>query len=617
MKLKVAGVVFACALLAGIGTYSYHKVNANSNSDFEGANLPFSWQNANLYFVITDRFKNGDKSNDNSYGRPYKDSAGYNAGTFHGGDFKGLTQSLDYIRSLGINAIWVSSPVEQSHGWVGGGPMGMYQYYAYHGYYGLDFTSIDANLGTVEDFRTFVNEAHKRGIRVLIDVVMNHSGYATLKDMCDFGFGKTSHGEDPCKEWVPQSQMGQTFHDKPIDARMDPSWDKWWGKEWILFDGYGEPCGAEDGLDKCLAYLPDFKNTNPHDKKVNLPLFLMEKWSKDNPNYDIQAAKPYRQGSMSVAEFQAHWLASWVEEFGIDGYRCDTVKYVSLPTWKLLKEYSVAALEKWRAKNKGKDPAASWTDPFYMTGELWAFTTDPEDKSGYAKDGGFDSLIDFYFNPDGVNLNTCIVPDQSDWEKYGKLYGRLEGKVALSNLTYISSHDTSLCRKKDMAKVAYNFGLLPGSIQLYYGDETSRVNDMGGGIDLEQGIRSDMNFPADIDKQGQWASKVSTLSTEYASDPILATWQKVGQFRLRNIAVGAGLQEKLDDGSYCRRHIDKEKGVDNAVVIHVGKAKSVKVGKCFKDGTKLQDGFTGKSYTVENGQVVLDVEKLALLELQR
>ncbi|NLK85502.1 MAG: alpha-amylase [Aeromonadales bacterium] len=616
MKMKTVGAILFCAALAGVGA-SYYVKHANKTVDYEGAQLPFTWQNTNLYFVITDRFKNGDKTNDNSYGRPSVDSAGYNAGTFHGGDFKGLTQQLDYIRSLGVNAIWVSSPVEQSHGWVGGGPMGLYQYYAYHGYYGLDFTSIDANMGTVDDFRTFVNEAHKRGIRVLIDIVMNHSGYATLKDMCDFNFGRTTHGEDPCKEWVPTKEMGQTFHDKPIDASFDSSWNNWWGKDWILFDGYGEPCGAEDGLDKCLAYLPDFKNTNPNGPAVKLPEFLTKKWSTPNAKYDIPAAIPFRSGSMSVAQFQAHWLASWVEEFGIDGFRCDTVKYVSLDTWKLLKTYCVEALEKWRAKNKGKDPAANWTDPFYMTGELWAFTNDPEDKSGFAKDGGFDSLIDFYFNPDGVNLNTCILPDQSDWEKYGKLYGRLEGSVPLGNMAYISSHDTSLCRKKDMAKAAYNFLLLPGSVQIYYGDETSRVNDMGGGIDLEQGIRSDMNFPKDIDNQSLWAADVATLSKTYSADPILATWQKVGQFRLRNPAVGAGLQEKLDDGSYCRRFKDPAKGIDNAVVIHVGEAKSVQVGKCFANGDKLQDGFTGKTYTVENGAVTIDVEKIALLEKQR
>ena len=611
---KVSAFLLSGLALGAIVAYTTTK---STNSGYEGDDLPFTWQNTNLYFVITDRFSNGDKSNDNSYGRPYKDSAGYNAGTFHGGDFKGLTQKLDYIRSLGVNAIWVSSPVEQSHGWVGGGPMGMYQYYAYHGYYALDFTSIDANMGTVEDFRTFVNEAHKRGIRVLIDVVMNHTGYATLKDMCDFNFGRTSHGEDPCKEWIPNKDFGQTFHDKPIDASYDSSWNRWWGKDWILFDGYGESCGAEDGLDKCLAYLPDLKNTDPNAKPVNIPEFLKDKWKSPDKDHDIPAALKYRQGSMSVAQFEAHWLASWVEEFGIDGFRCDTVKYVSKDSWKLLKEYSTEALEHWRDKNKGKDPAASWSDPFYMTGEVWAFTNDPNDKSEYAKNGGFDSLIDFYFNPDGVNLNTCITPDQSDWVTYGNLYGRLEGKPALMNMTYISSHDTSLCRKKDMAKVGVNFLMLPGSVQIYYGDETNRQNDMGGGIDLEQGIRSDMNFPKDIDSASKWAQNVSSFSKDVSADPVLATWQRAGQFRLRNPAVGAGEQEKLSDNTFCRRFKDPSKNIDNAVVLHVGDTKKIEVGKCFADGKKVQDGMTGIEYTVNNGHVEGDFKKWALLEIAR
>ena len=168
-----------------------------------------------------------------------------------------------------------------------------------------------------------------------------------------------------------------------------------------------------------------------------------------------------------------------------------------------------------------------------------------------------------------------------------------------------------------MIKTAYNFVLLPGSVQIYYGDETSRVNDMGGGIDLEQGIRSDMNFPEDIDKQSSWASKVATLSTEYSKDPVLAMWQKVGQFRLRNIAVGAGYQEKLSDNSYCRSYKDPAKGVDNAVVIHVGDANSVQVGKCFADGTVLQDANSGKSVTVKDGKVDLEVKRIALLEIKR
>ena len=614
MKLRTAALVLAVSVAAGSLAY---KSTVPSNDSYEGAELPFEWNNANVYFVITDRYANGNPNNDDSYGRPYKDDSGYTAGTFHGGDFVGLTSKLDYIRSLGVSAIWVSSPVEQSHGWVGGGPMGLYQYYAYHGYYALDFTSIDANLGTVDEFRSFVNEAHKRGIRVLIDVVMNHSGYATLKDMCDFNFGRTKDNFDPCAKFIPDAAAGQSYHDKPIDASENESWNRWWGKDWIRFDGYGQTCGADDSIDGCLAYLPDFKNSNINEPKVSIPVFLQEKWSKADKAHDIPAALPYRKGEMSVAEFEAHWLASWVEEFGIDGFRCDTVKYVTKENWNLLKELSVKALEKWRVANKGKDPAADWTDPFYMTGEVWGFTNDPEDKNEYASKGGFDSLIDFYFNPDGVNLNTCILPDKDDWVRYAKMYGKEEGKVALGNLTYISSHDTSLCRKKNMENAAIMFGLMPGAIQMFYGDETSRENDKGGGIDLEQGMRSDMNFPSDIINADKWAANIQKLSQDYSSNKVLSVWQKVGQFRLRNPAVGAGAQFVIGDNSFCRIYKDSSKKIDNRVVIHLGDSDKINVSKCFADGTVLQDGYSAKEYRVINGSVEIKSDTVALLEVKR
>src|SRR5712691_11401219 len=114
----------------------------------------FSWANATVYFVMTDRFFNGDSSNDNSYGR-VKDGA-QEVGTWHGGDLKGLTAKLDYIASLGATAIWVSPLVEQVHGWVGGGT-GDFKYYGYHGYWALDFTRLDQNFGTSADLTAFVD----------------------------------------------------------------------------------------------------------------------------------------------------------------------------------------------------------------------------------------------------------------------------------------------------------------------------------------------------------------------------------------------------------------------------------------------------------------------------
>ena len=577
------------------------------------AKTDFSWDNALVYFVMTDRFENGKTSNDNSFGRPKVDTKNNSTATFHGGDIVGMTKRLDYLKSLGMNAIWITAPYEQAHGWVGGGSSGNFAHYAYHGYYALDFTSLDPNIGTVDEFRTFVTEAHKRGIRVVLDIVMNHSGYATLKDMCDFGFGVRGDGGDPCNEWIPGN--GQTYHNKPILEQPDSRWDSWWGKDWLRFGGYGG-CGGDD-LTKCLDYLPDFKN-EPNGPSVGIPTFLKNKWSKPNSDYDIPAAGKFRTGNMSVVEFEANWLASWVEEFGIDGFRCDTAKHIEKASWKILKERSSAALKKWRENNaNGDDPAASWTDDFWMTGEAWGFGQDSVDGSGYASAGGFNSMINFSFN--GSKGGACGIPKESDWKTYGSKYGLGGTSPKLNALTYVSSHDTSLCRPGDNKALGTGLLLLPGGVQVYYGDETARPNDNGGsGNDQEHGTRSDMNFPSDIDNASEWAQNADTLSTSFSSNASLAHWQKVGQFRARNVAVGAGKLSETADGSHCRTYNNAEKNIVNSVVIHVGSASSVNVGSCFEDGTELQDGYSGATGVVSGGSVSLSgTGDLILLELKR
>ena len=569
--------------------------------------VDFTWNNALIYFVVTDRFANGNTSNDNSYGRKNPDASGHPTATFHGGDIKGLTKNLDYIKSLGMNAIWLTAAYEQSHGWTGGGKNGNFQHYAYHGYYALDFTSLDANMGTVDEFREFVTEAHKRGIRVIMDVVMNHSGYATLKDMCDFGFGVRSDGKNACEEWTPGS--GESYHNKPISEAADSRWDSWWGANWLRFGAYGG-CGSDD-LTTCTSFLPDFKN-EPNGSSVNLPTFLVNKWQTADAAHDIPAAKAYREGNMSVADFEAHWLASWVEEFGIDGFRCDTAKHVEKATWGKLKKYSNEALAKWRANHaNGDDPAASWTDDFWMTGEHWNFGTDPSDGSGYGSTGGFNSMINFSLG--------CSTPDASTWSSYAGKFNNGTSAPALNALSYVSSHDTQLCRPGDMKALGTGLVLLPGGVQVYYGDETARPNDNGGsGNDAEHGTRSDMNFPSDISEQAEWAANVDSISTSFSSNETLAHWQKVGQFRFRNPAVGAGKQTETGDGSLCRKYDNSSENISNAVVIHVGSASSVNVGDCFEDGTEVMDGYSGATGTVSGGSVSLSgTGSLILLEVKR
>ena len=139
---------------------------------------PFSWDNATVYFLMTDRFNNGNQANDHAYGR--KDDAATLRG-YMGGDLAGITAKIreGYFRDLGVDAIWITPPVEQIHGST---DEGTGKSYGFHGYWARDFTSVDANLGTEADVRELVDTAHANGIRVLLDVVMNHTGPVTKDD---------------------------------------------------------------------------------------------------------------------------------------------------------------------------------------------------------------------------------------------------------------------------------------------------------------------------------------------------------------------------------------------------------------------------------------------------
>ena len=139
---------------------------------------PFVWEGANLYFLLTDRFNNGDTSNDVNFDR-IKETGKLRG--FEGGDLKGITQKIKegYFTDLGINAIWMTPIVEQIHG---GTDEGTGITYGFHGYWTKDWTKIDPNFGTKEDLHELVKEAHAKGIRIVLDAVINHTGPVTEKD---------------------------------------------------------------------------------------------------------------------------------------------------------------------------------------------------------------------------------------------------------------------------------------------------------------------------------------------------------------------------------------------------------------------------------------------------
>lgn len=127
------------------------------------------WDEAVLYFVLVDRFADGDRSNDLGVRRGTK-------GGFHGGDLEGLRQQLDEIADLGATALWITPVVQNIPGFVTGAG---FPDWAYHGYWADDFYHLDRRFGSEEDLRRLVRDAHARGLKVLLDVVYNHVGYGS------------------------------------------------------------------------------------------------------------------------------------------------------------------------------------------------------------------------------------------------------------------------------------------------------------------------------------------------------------------------------------------------------------------------------------------------------
>jgi alpha-amylase len=467
-----------------------------------------NWRNANIYFVMVDRFHNGDTTNDHSYGR--LSDEGDEVGTFHGGDLKGVIAQLDYIKSLGTDALWLSPIVEQVHGAVGGGEKGTFPFYAYHGYWARDFTQIDANFGQEDDLKTLVDQAHQRGIKVLLDVVLNHPGYATLSDLqLDqiHVVTPTSNWPASWAQWQPQA--GENWHSFNTQINYhSANWLDWWGPKWVRtgLPDYPQPGSADTTLS--LAGLPDFITEGT--ENVTPP-----RWLLDNPGTKVIAKHDY-----TVADYLIEWQTDWVKQFGIDGYRVDTVKHVEGDVWQRLKAQATASLEQWRQAHNQKG------QPFWMMGEVWglgAYTT-PNYKDG------FDALINFDLQKKIDKGAACLREMDNTYQSYSD---SMQQDTTLNPVSYISSHDTELFFSRfnsfKMQQGAASALLLsPGAVQVYYGDEIARKIGPYAD-DFHQGTRSDMLWSLDPERQ-----------------TLLDYWRTLGQFRHHHPAIGAGTHHVID-----------------------------------------------------------------------
>lgn len=523
-------------------------MNSCGNVKNDKAEAPFVWEAANVYFMLTDRFHNGDTSNDTHFGRDSK--TGVLRG-FEGGDLKGITQKIEegYFDRLGVNAIWMTPLMEQVHGYV---DEGTGVTYGYHGYWMKDWTVLDPNFGTKEDLKQMIETAHAHGIRVLLDAVINHTGPST---------------------------------------ELDPAWEK----EWVRTSPACTYKNYETTVSCTLVEnLPDIKTES--DQAVGLPKELLDKW-KSEGRYEAEIAELKvffdRTGLPKAPRFYImKWLTDYIEEFGVDGYRVDTVKHTEESIWKEFKELCNYSFDVWKKNNPEK---VLDNNDFFTVAEVYNFNIstatafDFGDKKVNYYDNGFNSVINFEFK---YNAKSSY---EELFSRYSTILNdELKGK---SVMNYFTSHDDGQpfdAKRKKNYESAIKLLLTPGISQIYYGDESDRpliIDNTNGDATL----RSVMNWD-DIENAKETQQKITH-------------WGKLGNFRTQHASVGAGVHKMITENPYCFSRIYKNDTYEDRVVVGLDQPKGVKklsVGSVYEDGAVLFDEYSNSEVTVRNGSVEID-----------
>jgi len=521
---------------------------------------PFVWEGASVYFLLTDRFNNGDKSNDVNFGRNKK--TGKLRG-FEGGDIIGISKKIDegYFDKLGINAIWFTPIVEQIHGGVDEGT-GLS--YGFHGYWARDWSKLDPNFGTEKDLAELVEKAHAHGIRIILDGVINHTGPVTDVDSV-------------------------------------------WPDEWVRT---GPQCDYKtfDGTTACtlVANLPDVKTEST--ENVQLPPFLVEKWKAEGRyEQEVKELDEFftRTGYPRAPKYYIiKWLTDYITQFGIDGYRADTVKHTDVSVWADFKTQCEYAFENWKKNNPSK---VLDDNKFYTIAEVYNYGIsggqefDFGDKKVNYFQNGFNNMINFEFKWDAQKEYEFVFSKYSE-----KLNGTLEG---YSVLNYLSSHDDGTpfdAKREKSIESGTKLLLSPGVAQVYYGDETARSLVVEG-AQGDATLRSFMNW--------------DQLEKDKKTQEILLHWQKLGQFRKNHPAVGAGIHKEISAKPYTfSRGYTVGNYLDKVIVgLDLPKGKKVlTVSSVFQDGTKLRDAYSGQEAVVIKGIAAIDTPfDIVLFELKQ
>lgn len=482
------------ALLAFCATILPFFIGANAAIAKDDAYLARLPQDEVVYFVLPDRFENADTTNDHGGFDGDRLTHGFDPthkGFFHGGDLKGLTSKLDYIQSLGATAIWLgpiykNKPVQGPPGDESAG---------YHGYWITDFTTVDPHFGTEADLKEFVDAAHKRGMKIYLDIITNHTADVISFQEChDPDYRGADKTVDVCpyrsKADFPYNTRG-AVDGTPINNG---------------FMGDGAAYQTPENFEKLNradhAYTPQISESEKSIKNpnwLNDPIYYHNRgdsfWVGESALYgDFGGLDDLMTEHPRVLEGMIDIFQHWITKYRIDGFRVDTARHVAPEFWRAFNEAIVA------------HAIAEGIPNFYVFGE--AYSPNAAGLARFTRVDGFPTVLDFAFQStvQDVVVNGAPATRFADLFDVDDLYDG--GPAATQKLpVFVGNHDMGrfamFVRQKHpdisdrelLSRVAIAHAMmffLRGVPVIYYGDEQGFNGDGN-----DQASREDM-FPSKV-----------------------------------------------------------------------------------------------------------------------
>ena len=528
-----------------------------------------------VYFLLPDRFENGDPGNDRGGLTGSRLVTGFDptaAAFYHGGDLKGLRSRLDYIQSLGATAIWIG-PIYKNKAVQG---VAGRESAGYHGYWVTDFTHVDPHFGSDADLRSVVEAAHARGLKVYLDIIVNHTADVIAYRECPASACPyRSHAD------YPYTRHG--------GVEGEPINEGFLGDEavWQTAENFSKLTRAD------YAYTPYVPRGQEHVKVpdwLNNPIYYHNRGSSTFEGEsltfgDFGGLDDLMTENPRVVQGFIDIYGGWIDRLGIDGFRIDTARHVNPQFWE---QFVPAMLE--RARVAG-------IPNFHIFGEISTGAVDPGALAVHTRVDGLPAVLDFAF---AAAVRQTVAGDAGT-ELLARLFAGdalYEGgeQAALQLPTFVSNHDQGrfayfvrslrpgISDEETLQRVALAYAMLftlRGVPVVYYGDEQGFVG-VGGDRDARQDMFATRVVSYLSDRTlgggqslGDGAAGSSHFNTQH---PLYRAIAELARLRTGQLALRRGRQIVRSYGSksglFAVSRIDPDTGTEIVIAFNTSMAVS-------------------------------------------